>query len=129
MSGFFHRSLLRVEPACGSRTWTNTGSQYAGAVSKFIYFRDSNDAVFYEDKKSFGMVLIYLYCIWRFACTGRCWNFIRWFLGLFLALIAELLLRLGKLPETESGDSCFCDCQHWCKWECPLYGVGKYRIS
>ena len=93
MSGFLPQSL-RVEPACGSRTWTNTGSQYAGAVSKFIYFRDSNDAVFYEDKKIWhGFDYLIVYGVLLALAGVGIYTLV---LGIVFALIAELLLRLGK---------------------------------
>lgn len=93
MSGFY-RSLLCVEPACGSRTWTNTGSQYAGAVCELIYFRNSNDALFYENKK-FGMVLI-TYIVYGVLLALAGVGIYTLVLGIIFALIAELLLRLGK---------------------------------
>ena len=78
--------------------------------------------------KKFGMVLITYIVYGVFACTGRCWNLYAGSWDCFCT-DCRVVIAFWKIPETESGDSCFCDCQHWCKWECPLYGVGKYRVS
>ena len=93
--GIFYRSLLRVEPACGSRTWTNTGSQVllVPLVSSFILGIPM--MLYFMKIKKFGMVLI-TYIVYGVLLALAGVGIYTLVLGIVFALIAELLLRLGK---------------------------------
>ena len=92
----FHGSLLRIEPACCSRTWINPGNQFSMLVPFVSSFILGIPMMLYFMKiKKFGMVLI-TYIVYGVLLALAGVGIYTLVLGIIFALIAELLLRLGK---------------------------------